>query len=217
MPTAKTSWTSFSSAALGWLYPPQCALCTRIGEPAVCEVCASEMRALKPLHEDRSDALLSFRLSAYEYEGRAAQAVKRLKYSRATSLSAFMAAAVYETAANAGLISDRLVIPVPIHWSRRAARGFNQAELLSESFPKDSIGRGALIRTRRTASQAGLNLDQRQRNLIGAFEARSVPPTARVTLIDDVLTTGQTARECARVLLEAGALEVGLVTFAADL
>lgn len=212
MQRAKTFWTSFSRAA-DWLYPAQCALCARLGEPPVCPVCESEMRPLEAL-EQKEDKLLSFRLSAFEYEGRAAQAVKRLKYSRATSLGAFMGSAVH-SAANAAGVADRVVLPIPIHWSRRAIRGFNQAEMIAEPFA--NLRRGVLLRVKATASQAGLNAEQRRRNLTGAFEVRGRVDGQRVLLVDDVLTTGQTGRECAKVILAAGAIDVGLVTFAAEL
>ena len=217
MRRAKALWTSFSKGALDWIYPPQCALCARIGQPTVCAVCASDMRPLEIFHDDRLDPLLSFRASAYEYEGRAAQAVRRLKYSRATSLAAFMSDAIKTVACDAGLVDDRLVLPVPIHWSRRCVRGFNQAELLCEALPKEQVRTTVLARIKPTASQAGLNADQRRKNLTGAFQVRGKLDGQRILLVDDVLTTGQTGRECARVLLEAGAIEVGLLTFAAEL
>ena len=94
-------------------------------------------------------------------------------------------------------------------------RGFNQAEMLAERFP--NVRLGALIRVRATASQAGLNAEQRKRNLTGAFQVKGRLDGQRVLLVDDVLTTGQTGRECAKVLLAAGAIDVGLVTFAAEL
>ncbi len=214
---AKTFWISFSNAALDWIYPPQCALCTHIGQPPVCGVCLSEMRPLPPLSEPTADDVLSFRLSAFEYEGRAAQAVRRLKYSRATSLAAFMADAVKTMACETDMADGRIVVPVPIHWRRRCARGFNQAELLCQAFPAQTIQKKLLIRTRPTPSQAGLNADERRRNLTGAFKVLSSLAGQRVLLVDDVLTTGHTGRECARALIEAGAIDVGLVTFAAEL
>ncbi|MEA2552836.1 MAG: hypothetical protein QOJ65_1012 [Fimbriimonadaceae bacterium] len=217
MSKAKPFWTSFSKIALDWVYPPQCALCTRIGTPAVCEVCASEMTPLPTLYEERLDDVLSFRLSVYSYDGRAGQAVRRLKYSRATSLAGFMADAIKTMACEADLMDGRIVAPVPIHWRRRASRGFNQAELLCGSFPRPSVRKDLLIRTRPTSPQAGLSADQRRRNLTGAFRVQGRVDGQRILLVDDVLTTGQTGRECGRVLLEAGAIEVGLVTFAAEL
>lgn len=217
MSTARTLWTNYCNAALDWVYPPQCALCTRIGTPAVCEVCASEMNPLVALEEDSPDSVLSFRLSAYAYDGRASQAVKRLKYSRATSLAGFMSQAIADMATDADVASDRFIIPVPIHWTRRCARGFNQAELLCEELPRESVRRDILIRAKPTVPQASLRAEQRRVNLVNAFRVKGNLEGKRVLLVDDVVTTGHTARECAKVLMAAGAIDVGLITFAAEL
>jgi competence protein ComFC len=214
---ARTLWTSCYNATLDWIYPPQCALCTRIGSPSVCDICASEMTPLEPLSEESADKVLSFRLAAYSYENRASQAVKRLKYSRATSLALFMADAVASIANETDVASDRIVVPVPIHWTRRSVRGFNQAEMLCEAFPAETVRRDILYRAKATAPQASLKAEQRRVNLVNAFRVRGKLDGQRILLVDDVVTTGHTARECAKVLMEAGAIEVGLVTFAAEL
>ena len=217
MSTARTLWTNCCNAALDWIYPPQCALCARIGSAAVCEVCASEMKPLVPLQEDSPDKVLSFRLSAYEYESRAAQAVRRLKYSRATALAPFMSNAVTAMACETDVVADRIIVPVPIHWSRRCARGFNQAELLCQAFPRDAVRGHLLYRTKATAPQASLKAEQRRVNLVDAFRVRGDVDGMRILLVDDVVTTGHTARECAKALIDAGAIEVGFITFAAEL
>jgi ComF family protein len=175
------------------------------------------MQPLVVLEEDSPDPVLSFRVSAYAYDSRAAQAVRRLKYSRATSLAGFMSNAVATAACDAELVEDRLIIPVPIHWSRRCSRGFNQAELLCEGFPKAVVKRRLLFRSRATPPQASLRAEQRKVNLVDAFRVDGRLDGHRIMLVDDVVTTGHTARECARVLMAAGAIDVGLVTFAAEL
>ena len=217
MSKAKTLWTKFSNSALDWIYPPKCALCSRIGTPPVCDVCATEMRPLSLFAEDAADPILSIRVSAYAYESRAAQAVRRLKYSRATSLADFMSNAVKTAACDAGIADDRLIVPVPIHWSRRCTRGFNQAELLCEAFSHRDIRLDLLVRAKATVPQASLKAEERRSNLVNAFRVNGRLDGQRILLVDDVVTTGHTARECARVLMQAGAIDVGLATFAAEL
>jgi ComF family protein len=108
-----------------------------------------------------------------------------------------------------------VIVPVPLHPSRRRERGFNQAELLAaglvRSLRKEKrelrIERGGLHRRRATPPQTGLSLAARQENLRGAFEAGE-PEQVRertVVLIDDVMTTGATLSACARALKRAGA------------
>lgn len=158
------------------------------------------------------EGVLAYRAALYLYRGRVAEAVQALKYSRRTALAHWMAEQMATAPERFGLSFDAAVA-VPIHWSRRASRGFNQSELLaSELAPLQ----GALMRVRRTPPQVGLSREQRQTNLIGAFSATDAVRGLRVMLVDDVLTSGSTARECARALLSAGAAEVGMLTFAGE-
>ncbi|MBX9977479.1 MAG: hypothetical protein K2X98_04470 [Alphaproteobacteria bacterium] len=108
------------------------------------------------------------------------------------------------------------VIPVPIHWIRRAQRGFNQAELLAERVPKDLLDTRALRRVRPTRPQVGLGTQERLVNLAGAFAADPRVRGARILLLDDVVTSGGTALACAHALKRAGATEVGLLTFCGE-
>lgn len=150
----------------------------------------------------------------YVYSGRAAQAVKRLKYERRTSLARPMAGELARVRTELALEGE-IVIPVPIHWTRRCHRGFNQAEMLCEAMPAEHCRTDLLRRVRATRPQAALTLEERLVNLKGAFAARPVAAVS-VLLVDDVLTTGHTAEECGRALLAAGARSVGVLAFAGE-
>jgi ComF family protein len=154
--------------------------------------------------------------------------VHLLKYQRVRTAAAVLGRAV---AASAAPLADDyeseevLLIPVPLHRARFRERGFNQAELIASaarSEVAEVLGRrirletAALIRRRATEAQFGLTLEQRMAQVKGAFRAM-FPERVKgreVLLVDDVLTTGATVSECARVLLRAGASRVCVATAA---
>lgn len=107
-----------------------------------------------------------------------------------------------------------LAFAVPLHSSRERRRGFNQAAavLSGLDWPR---GAGRLVRLRSTATQVGRRERERRRNVVGAFRYEGPPLNeCEVAVVDDVITTGATITECARVLREHGAQRVIAVAFA---
>jgi ComF family protein len=156
------------------------------------------------------------------YDGPLRDLIHIFKYQRVRSASPLLGKLLLEAVQGAGLAGPLAVVPVPLWPGKQRARGFNQAEEIARSFCRVRASDGIqleatlLIRSRETTSQTGLTRLQRRANLRGAFAVqRSEKLRGRsILLVDDVMTTGSTAGECARVLLRAGAKEVFVATVA---
>lgn len=100
-----------------------------------------------------------------------------------------------------------VVIPVPLHWTRRWSRGYNQAECIAKTLASElgaEMRTETLHRRRRTATQTRLSVEQKGKNVHGAFKAIAQDPApVHVLLIDDVFTTGSTLMACFMALREA--------------
>ncbi|MGD2118806.1 MAG: phosphoribosyltransferase family protein [Chromatiales bacterium] len=107
-------------------------------------------------------------------------------------------------------LPDRL-IPVPLHRRRLRQRGFNQAQLLATAIGRQigiAVDHQLVQRIRHTPAQHELSGKQRRRNLRGAFELTADCKGLSLAIVDDVVTTGSTVNELARVLKQAGANSV---------
>ncbi len=164
------------------------------------------------------------------YESTLRQLIHLLKYDRmepvARRLASRLAPMISQLCKDAG--GEVLVVPVPLHRSKRKERGFNQSELLAEAVIASvrritprihlKIATGLLERKRATQSQSVLTTTQRRRNLRGAFfvaeNQEKKLASKDVLLIDDIYTTGATARACSKALKDAGAARVWVATIA---
>lgn len=110
--------------------------------------------------------------------------------------------------------SGRVIVPVPLSRERMLERGYNQSALLAAAVAKLTgckLEQGWLWRNRSTKRQMSLEKEEREKNVLGAFSARSAAKGASIVLIDDVLTSGATASSCAHALLGAGAASVDVL------
>ena len=185
-------------------------ICPRCGRPwsakGVCRNCLVAPLSIAPVR------------SAYLYDGPIRDAIHAYKFRGARTLCTLLAQQMVLAWASYSMLSD-VLIPVPLHPKREQQRGYNQAALLATE-----LGRGInvpvvndeLVRTRNTASQTHLNREERLHNVAGAFVCKTKGRFAgiRVTLIDDVATTGATLDACALALLAYGADKVGAFTLA---
>jgi ComF family protein len=154
------------------------------------------------------------------YAGELREAVLRIKRSSEQALALTMGRLFSGRCVEAlGAFMPDVIVPVPMHWSRRLSRGTNNPDLVAEclgarmSVRVDRIG---LRRRRYTRPQAGLSPRQRLLNVRGAFRVRLGHTflEARVLLVDDIVTTGATSSAAAGALKKAGAAAVVVAAIA---
>ncbi|MFC1641711.1 ComF family protein [Myxococcota bacterium] len=201
------------------LLPATCLGCDELGRSPWCEPCARRL----PFAPRTPWGVEGVPLHApFLYAPPASAAVRRFKYDGRADFAFALASLMHERLATCGESGANLIVPVPLHERRLAERGFNQAALLSRVLGQRlgiACAPTALVRTRSTVPQARMARDGRLRNLQSAFRA-SQPHKLnlhRVLLVDDVVTTGATARACMDAIREAGADVVGVVSVCAAL
>ncbi|HEX6973992.1 MAG TPA: ComF family protein [Vicinamibacterales bacterium] len=232
--------TQLFDGLLAVLIAPVCAACSRPLEAPtrgpVCGACWDSITPITaPVCDRCGDPLPSWRVISLEqarcprcrrsanavmrsraigpYQGALREIVHALKYDGRRSLARPLGVRLASAAAEI-LAGADLAVPVPLHRSRRRARGFNQAAEIARYLGLPVTN--ALRRVRATPSQTDLPAAKRHANVRDAFALRRWARIRgrRVVLVDDVSTTGATLEACARVLLEGGAAEVRAVTAA---
>jgi ComF family protein len=208
------------------VYPPRCPLCDCFVQERHASCAACEVQLVRTA----GDAFINLQTSCwferarscFAFEGRLKDAVHAYKYAGRLDLAGFFVAHMTAELARAGEID--LIVSVPPDRARLRTRGFDPCALLARrmaGIAGASFLPRALHRTRHVMPQVGLARVEREQNVHGVFavisKARSVVDGARVLVVDDVLTTGATANDCARALSKAGAAEVTVLTIARTL
>jgi competence protein ComFC len=146
--------------------------------------------------------------------------IHRFKYGKKIPLGKRLAQRLGETInSDPRFLKSDFLIPVPLHKSRYRERGFNQSEIVAEGISKIAglpLLKNALIRKKNTKDQTNLSFQQREENVRGAFVVTQpeIMNGKRIILVDDVITTGATLSECARMLKQAGAEKILGMTIA---
>lgn len=226
------------------IYPSFCRLCAEPldepGERVVCRACLAKLSPrrgpLCPLcgrfHEGEGEDHLcsrclerapafSIHRSCGAYGGTLKEVILLFKYRKYAPLSRPLAGFAERCLASDTKLwaGADFLVSVPLHPARKRERGFNQSRLLARDLgrlrgmtPLD----GCLVKVKNVPPQAGLHAAEREANVKKAYAVRRRRKILGKTLIliDDVTTTGATLRECARVLLDAGAKEVRAITLA---
>lgn len=209
----------------------RCAICQVHSHNSLCEGCQSLIQTplnpcqicAKPLNQSggicgecRSNPpAFTHTICAAIYAPPASIWVQQLKFGGRMDRARIMAEALLEPIS---LIGHKVpIIPVPLHSSRLRNRGYNQAYEIAKIIAKHQNRKllsEVIIRTKNTAMQAELHEKQRAANVRAAFKVVQAIDSAKVILLDDVMTTGQTLRSVANCLVKAGVQQVIVAVFA---
>ena len=204
-------WHAFENA----LMPLRCVFCgvrTCERERYICNGCNEDLGSVE---SPPPSPPLEFEVTPLAFEFPLDEAIKAFKFRRRLYYGPALAQILCD--ACEALPDDiDAVLPVPLHWRRRWFRGFNQArEIGAPVARKLGVPIVREVRKRRaTPHQSELKYHQRVRNLRAAFVVRGALRYHHVLIVDDVITTGATARELARVLLAAGVAKVSALAIA---
>jgi len=207
-----------------YFFCPACVDDFSLIEPPLCPLCGTPFKSSEQDSHPCQSCLqgvwrFDCGFSVFYYHGKLRKAIHLFKYSGRVILADPLARFLYER----GVfwireIQPEVIVPVPSHRSRLRKRGFNPPLFLVRYLGKHlaiPVLTEALLSVKQIPSQAGLKREERLRNVRDAFMAeRNQVRGRRVLLVDDVLTTGATANECARVLKKAGAAHVAVMTLA---
>ena len=223
------------------LLPPHCLLCDQrsdgVGDLCsgcradlqrnriCCPRCALPLQTPAPLCGEclRSAPPFDAAFAPYLYIHPLDLLVTKLKFGRSLAAGRVLSELWLDAISERAPPLPDLLVPVPLHTSRLRERGYNQALELARPLAaalRIPLAAGLLARTKATVAQTNLDARARRRNLRGAFEFHGAGAhaaelkSAHVALIDDVMTTGTTLRECARVLRGVGVARVDVWAFA---
>lgn len=230
-----------AQAAVDWVLPPRCALCSEMitGGQGLCPSCFQGMQFLsdplcdccgRPSLIKESGPICAPCLSAppaydwmraaFAYDDASRALILALKYKDrldvVPALARWMAGV-----AQAKVTAEDVILPVPLHWRRYLARRFNQSAALAQALAQRTDGAYApdwLIRTRNTPPMKAMTRKQRSANVHGAFEVqdrhRAALTGRRVVLVDDVYTSGATIEALSDELRACGVAHIGVVVVA---
>ncbi|NLL39370.1 MAG: ComF family protein [Clostridiales bacterium] len=205
----------FFSELIDMFFPPRCTFCCRFLKEKNSQICSECEKTLPLTGEDNRlrGEFFSVCIAPLYYKDNVSKAVKRFKFSGkshyARPFGDIMAEAVRQNLAG----EYDLITWVPLSRKRYRKRGYSQAELLAMSvaFRLDEVAADVLEKTKDTPAQSSLKgRARRKANVSGTYgvKEKELVKNKRILIIDDIITTGATLSECARVLLNAGAKKV---------
>lgn len=206
---------------LDLLYPPRCVFCHRLlssGDDHVCRFCEQSLPVTGDSAKRKSPAYTDGCYSPLYYEGTVKESLHRFKFSHRTGYADIYAGFMVKCIDENEIFCD-IISWAPVSRKRKRSRGYDQSELLARAVAARTglLCERTLEKIRHTSPQSlTKNARQRAENVKGAYRccAEGLVRGKKILLIDDIVTSGSTLSECARMLREAGASRVVTLTAA---
>lgn len=223
---------SMVARLLDILLPRTCCVCGRrlsMKEQILCCDCEKEMPRTHHTDDTKSNAMAQLfwhlvpiehaaALFYYRSGSKTASIIYKLKYNDRPDIGEYMGVMLARELSGTSVLEDvDMIVPVPLTRSRRRQRGYNQSEKIACGLAGECgkpVLADVLIRTSFSDSQTSKGRWDRMANVSNAFEC-SMPEAVRgkhILVVDDVVTTGATTRECAEVLVQSGARCISIVS-----
>jgi ComF family protein len=207
---------------LNLIYPCYCNFCERKildGDIYFCNECYSSLHYLEITKKQKLDLQCDNSCSLFIFypDSVSQKIIHLIKYEGKQNLGVKMGRE-FGTKLNAHNITADFIIPLPLHITRKRERGYNQAEVIAKGISqvlKIPLRTDIIKRYKYTQSQTKLNREERQANVRGAFLVKESDLTGKeIFILDDVITSGATMNECAKLLKERGAKNVTALSLA---
>lgn len=198
-----------------------CGICGKICDKSLCRKCEINLEKFENIKiEEVQDKNFNEFISVFDYQGMIRTNILNYKFKE----KSYMAKTFAKFLINNEKLFEKIktydtIVPVPISRKRMKQRGYNQSLIIAKELNKYfklEIAENSLIKVKNVIEQSKLNKEDRQNNIINAYEIKNeqILENKKVLLIDDIYTTGSTVNECSKMLKLANPKKIGVLTLA---
>ena len=202
-------------------FPNVCGICGKICDKALCRKCEINLEKFKNVEiEIIQGKNFKELISLFNYQGEVRNSILNYKFKE----KSYMAKTFTKFLINDKKLFEKIktydtIVPVPISKERMKKRGYNQSLIIAKElnkYLKLEIAENSLIKIKNVIEQSKLNKEERQNNIIDAYEIKNkqILENKKILLIDDIYTTESTVNECSRMLKLASPKEIGVLALA---
>ena len=207
------------------LFPPVCGICGKLDKNSLCNKCKIRLQknALCKIEDYKNtSSYFDEHIYLFQYTGEIRDTILKYKFNEKSYIyRTFLEFIKNNEKICAQIKKYDIIIPVPVSKKRFKQRGYNQSALIAKNLAKTlniDYKENVLVKIKDNKPQSEMGQDKRKSNVKGVYTIKNkeIINQKKILLIDDIFTTGNTVNECAKVLIENSANNVGIFTIAKD-